>query len=122
MRGPKGFKKGFLLQPETYGTEDGEDTSRGREESGCFSDKRSDSGSEVGSNSGFVLDGLNFINAFKRAGVSEEFLVNQMEKRIQEYFLNESDKFLGISPPVSNISGRLKRRKARRPGRNQRVE
>ena len=44
----------------------------------------------------------------------EEFLLNQVGKRLQGYFQNEFDNFLGMFPPISILSGRLKRRKAER--------
>ena len=127
LRRPKGLKKGFLLQLGTYGTEDGGDTDEAREESGRSSDKRSDSSSVADFDSNIFLDRLNFTNLFKRGPVNEELLVNQMGKRIQEYFLNESDNFMGMFAPSELPKRKVKKkrereREGRRPGRVQRVE
>ena len=94
-------------------TKDGGDTCGAWEESECFSDKRSDSGSVADSNSSFFLDRLNFADLFKSGGVNEELLVNQMGNRIQEYFLNESDNFMGMFAPSELPKRKVKKKKER---------
>ena len=51
------------------------------------------------SNSNSFLNELNLEEEISRGAVGVEFMMNQVCKRIQKYFLNESDSFLGMLPP-----------------------
>ena len=99
LRGPKGLKKGFLVQPGAYGAEDGGDVGKVQGDNECSVFESSDSGSKVCSDSGFFLDELNLKEAINRGIVDDDFMMNHVGKRLQEFFLNESDNFMGMFPP-----------------------
>jgi len=48
--------------------------------------------------------------------VSEEFLKNQVSKRLQEYFLNKSDNFMGMFHPSEQPMRKGKKKGANRNG------
>ena len=68
------------------------------------------SDSEEFSESGFSHDEFNLNEAVNGGVVSEEFLLNQVGKRLEECFQNEFDSFMGRLPPVIYRSRRLKRK------------
>jgi len=96
---------------------DGGDAGGAQEVSVHFFVQWSNSDLEVFFESGFFLDQLNLNEAGNGGVVSEEFLLNQVGKRLQEYFQNEFDNFMGSLPPsnlpkqnVKNKVGRVNRK------------
>jgi len=63
--------------------------------------------------SGFLLDGRNFNEVVKRGVMSEEFVMNQVGERLQEYFPNESDNFTWMFAPVKQIERKVKKKKGK---------
>ena len=67
-------------------------------------------GSEVCSDTGSFLNGLNFNEAINSCVVSEEFM-SQMSKRLQDYFLNESKSFMGMFAPNEQLKRKVIKKK-----------
>ena len=70
----------------------------------------SDSGLKEYSESNFRLDGFNFDEAVKGGVLNEEFTLNRVGKRVQEYFLSEFDSFMGSFPPSDQPKQKVKKK------------
>ena len=65
---------------------------------------------EESSESGFSIDGFKLKKALLGGGVSEEFMLNQVGMKLQEYIQNDFDSFMGSPPPRDQLKRKVKKK------------
>ena len=94
----KGFEKQFLLWSLVNEANDGRRCLRSPCRGWCSIVECFDSSSEECSELDSSFDGLNLNEAVFGGVMNEEFILNQMGKRVHEYFQNEFDNFIESFP------------------------